>query len=200
LLSCLRVLRLKRNKKAIRKAASRSHKTKTPGERQEYSEKVKLSATEGETVPTLPNKTSTLSMGSVYAREAGTGVQDREPIKPPVEKKEGWAHTISFVGGILGIVVILGGAIVYLTTLKNKVGFNEKEIGRLDSVLSEVDHKREELSTRITKLEQWQEVYSRELEELRSDMRAGMPSEEVEAKLAELENLIHQRTDTEQER
>jgi len=79
---------------------------------------------------------------------------------------------------------------MWLTTLGNRTQFNETRLTELNASLSELDSKREDLNTRIVKLEQWRDVFSDELKQLRLDMGSGLSNRDVEIKLSELEKRI----------
>jgi hypothetical protein len=183
---------LKGNKRPAHRMHRGSHKPKTLDEREAYNERVKFAPATGETVPPPQSRTSTLSERSVYARESGAGIPDRDPIRPPKEKERGLGPSLTMVGGILTIAVALVGVVIFITTLKNKVDFNEKSIDQLSTSFREADSKREELGDRITKLEQWKDVFSRDLGELQRDMNSGVSNEQLEIKLRDLERRIHE--------
>ncbi len=180
---------MKRKGKRQHQPRSRSHTAKTRAEKEAYDEKVKLADSAGGTEDRLPHKTSTLSEKSIYARSESAGILDRDPIKPPVTS-EGYSKWIGIIGGILTIVALLIGACVWLTTLNNQVAFNEKQIGQLDVGLNDVDAKRESLSIRITKLEQWKYIIDEDLSTIKDDMKNAVSNEQIEARLIELERRV----------
>lgn len=180
---------MKQSKRKNRKPGSRSHAVKTQAEREVYDQKVRLADSEGGTKEEIPSKTSTLSTRSVYGGSASTGIPDRDPIKPPLPS-DGWSKWIGIVGGILAILVILGGLCIWFTNLKNQVAFNEKHISRLYTNIKEVDSKREDLNTRIAKLEQWKDVINDDLNQIKADVKNGLSTEQINIKLIELEQRV----------
>lgn len=180
---------MKHKTKRNHKPGSRSHKAKTPAEREIYDQKVKLTEPEGGTREQVPSKTSTLSTKSIYASFENAGIHDRVPIKPP-GVSEGFLKWIGIIGGILTILALLIGACIWVTTLKNQVVFNEKQIGQLNTNLDEVDSKRESLNIRITKLEQWKDIIGEKLIAIKEDMKNAVSNEQIEVKLIELERRV----------
>ena len=87
-------------------------------------------------------------------------------------------------------MALLIGACIWLTTLKNQIVFNEKQIGQLNTNLNEVDAKREILNMRITKLEQWKDIIGEDLSAIKNDMKNAVSNEQIEAKLIELESRV----------
>lgn len=187
---------MKQSKRKSYKPHSRSHTTKTPAEREAYDEKVKLTTPEGETNIDLPTKSSTLSAQSVYGSMQTAGTPDRNAINPPkaVDKKWTAEKIIGIVVSILAIigviVIVIVGVVVWITTLKNRVDFNEMEISQLDKSVEEVDLKQEDLNTRIIKLEQWKNVFAEELKKIEQDLKNGISPEQIEIQLMELERRI----------
>jgi len=186
---------LKQNRKPVRKKSPRSHASKTPGEKDAYNEKVKLAAAEGETVPSPLSRSSTLSMRSAYARESGAGIPDRHPIKPPEEREKGRASLLTRLAEVVTIVVVAGGVICYVNTLRNRVDFNQKGIDGLGTSFNDLDRRREELAMRITRLEQWKDHFSHDLQELQREMRAGVSDEKIAVRVRELEKRLSDGTD-----
>jgi len=183
---------LKQSKRKSHKPHSRSHTTKTPAEREAYDEKVKLTTPEGETNIALPAKSSTLSAQSVYGSMQTAGTPDRNAINPPktIDRKWTAEKIIGIVVGILAIISVIVGVVMWVTTLKNRVDFNEREISQVDKSIEEVDVKREYLNTKITKLEQWKDVFAEELKKIEQDMGNGVSPEQIEVQLMELEKRI----------
>ncbi len=188
---------MKQNRKPNRGSGFQPHVAKTPDERASYDEKVKFADSEGETAIRPPAKTSTLSGRSVYARSSNAGIPDREPIKPPQEK-ESW-HSPKMYAAVVAIAVPLVGAIAWLTTLHNRICFNENTVTQLSTSLHELDLKREEIGTRVARLEQWKDTFSEDLKRLKQDMNNGHSDRDVEAKLSELEKRILMQKDSKQE-
>jgi hypothetical protein len=184
-------LALKHKIKRNHKPGSHSHKAKTPAEREIYDEKVKLTEPEGSTREQVPSKTSTLSTKSIYGSSENVGIHDRVPFKPP-GISEGFLKWIGIFGGILAILGLLIGACIWITTLKIQVVFNEKQIGQLNTNLNEVDSKRESLSNRIIKLEQWKDIIGKDLIIINEDMKKAVSNEQIEIKLIELERRVLQ--------
>jgi len=180
---------LKRKTKRNHKPSSRSHTSKTKEERDEYDLKVKLTEPVGGTEEHVQSKTSTLSTKSVYGKYENAGIHDRRPIKPP-RVSEGFSKWIEIIVGIFTIMVFLIGACIWLTTLKNQVFFNEKQIGLFNTNLNEVDAKRENLNIRITKLEQWKDIIDDDLIAIKKDMANAVSNEQIEVKLIELEKRV----------
>ena len=161
---------MKQKSKRHHEPSSRSHTAKTPAEKEAYDQQVKLTDSAGETEEQVPYKTSTLSGKSIYATSESAGILDRNRIKPP-GVSEKCAKWIGIIGGILTIIAFLIGVCIWLTTLNNQVTFNEKQIGQLNTDLNEVDAKRENLSMRITKLEQWKDIVGEDLNVIKAGMR-----------------------------
>ena len=180
---------MKQKSKRQHKPSSRSHIAKTPEEKEAYDQKVRLSDSAGGTEEQVPSKTSTLSEKSIFARSESAGILDRDPIKPPLVS-EGWAKWRKAITEILAIAAILIGACIWLTTLNNQVAFNEKQIDKLNTGLNEVDVKRENLSMRITRLEQWKDIVGEDLNVIKADMRNSVSNEQMEAKIIELEKRV----------
>jgi hypothetical protein len=180
---------LKQKSKKRYKPSSKSHIAKTRKEKEEYDEKLKLADSEGATEEQVQSKTSTLSDKSIYATSESTGILDRDRIKPP-KVSEGFAKWIGIAVGILTIVGLIIAACIWLTTLRNQVDFNEKKIGQLSNDLNEVDAKRENLSIRITRLEQWKDIVGEDLNVIKADMRNAVSNEQIEVKLVELEKRV----------
>jgi len=183
---------LKYKSKKQHKPSSRSHIAKTPEEKEAYDQKVKLSDSVGGTEEQVPSKTATLSYKSIYARSENAGIADRDRIKPPFIS-EGWAKWIKLIAAVLTIVSIIIGAFIWLIRLDNQVTFNEKRIDILNTDLDEVDTKREDLSMRITRLEQWKDLVGEDLNIIKADMRNSVSNEQIEAKLVELEKRVLKR-------
>jgi len=180
---------LRQKSKRQHKPSSRSHIAKTTEEKEAYDQKVKLTDSAGGTEEQVPIKTSTISEKSIYARSESAGIHDRDPFKPPLVS-EGWAKWRKTITEILAITAILIGACIWLTTLNNQVVFNEKQIEKLHTDLNEVDTKRENLSMRITRLEQWKDIVGEDLNVIKADMRNAVSNKQIEAKLIELEKRI----------
>ncbi|MFC1603886.1 hypothetical protein ACFL5F_02560 [Planctomycetota bacterium] len=180
---------MKQKSKRQHKPSSRSHIAKTPEEKEAYDQKLKLTDSAGGTEDRVSSKTSTLSEKSIYSRSESAGILDRDPIKPP-RVSEGCAKWIGIIGGVLTIVALLIGASIWLTTLRNQVVFNEKQIDQLDTNVNEVDSKREHLNMRITKLEQWKNIIDKDLSSIKEDMENAVSNEQIEAKLVKLERRV----------
>ena len=180
---------MKQSKGKKRKPNSRSHATKTEAERDLYDQKVRHADSEGETKQQISSKTSTLSARAISRGFESAGIPDRDPIEPPVPS-DGLLKWVKIIGGILGILVILGGVFIWFANLQNQVAFNETHISQLDTNLKNADSKRENLITRIAKLEQWKDIIHDDLRQIKADVKNGVSIEQIDMKLIELEQRV----------
>jgi len=176
---------LSRNRKKNR--SSRSHRNKTREEKKEYGKKIKLAESEGQTKQAPKDLSSTQATPSAFTVSHNTGIPDRTPIRPP---KDDARWTIGKISSIVGILTFFGGCIYWFATLNSRVGFNEKQISTLETSVDSIDSKREDLSRRISQLENWKEMFSEDLKKVKEDITKGISIDQIELKLIDLESRI----------
>lgn len=185
---------MRRNKSKHRRDSGK-HIVKTPAERNLYNEKVKHTESEGVTREQLPNKSSTLSLLSAYASSHNAGIPDRTPIKSPlvIERGKLIKTIFTITAAVLTIFVIFGGAIFWFANFKNKVEYNEKQIDKLQTSTKELYTKQGDFNTRIANLEQWKNIVDNDLKVIKEDIKKGVPNEQIEVRLSELEEWVFKR-------
>ena len=181
---------MKQSKKKNRKPSSRSHAVKTQEERDIYDQKVKLTESEGSTKEPLPSKTSTLSSKSVYGSSQKAGIPDRDPISPPKSTKWSVSKVIACIVGILTIIGFIVGFTIWTTTLKNKIDFNNGKIEQIDQQIQNTGNRYQDIHTRLVRIEEWKDVFSKDIDQIKNDLKNGVSMQQIDLKLLELEQRI----------